>query len=278
MRGMVFGFLSFVTLSFCSSPQPHLTPEKLVGSMFDKDVFGDIKVAIVGFCPPPKALDKYKVEDTNQQYFIHVSPDSVKICEHNGQRFLSIFHVYGGPVSSALMEELKFYGIEHVLVYGLCGGFGTKDLKMGDLYIVESALSKDGTTKSYTDEAITFSDVELNTLILNKAEQPITRVHAVTTDVIYREYLDFVKEVKAQGCDIVNCDSAHLFATCKSVGLKTTQVGIVSDVASDSEENWDSDLSNMLKDNSDDKTKVNPLERVNIIIDLYIQKILPALN
>ena len=56
----------------------------------------------------------------------------MQIGSYHGEEFLSVTHVYGGPVSSALIEELAYYGITYVLAYGLAGGLGTKPLKMGD--------------------------------------------------------------------------------------------------------------------------------------------------
>jgi hypothetical protein len=105
-----------------------------------------LMVALVGFCPRPGTLDKYDPRNTRDQYFIHVAPASVQICRHEGMEFLSLAHVYGGPVSSSLIEELAYYGIEYALAYGLAGRLGTKNLKMGEFYLVEQALAMDGTT------------------------------------------------------------------------------------------------------------------------------------
>ncbi len=95
----------------------------------------------------------------------------MQICRHNGVEFLSITHVYGGPVSSALVEELAYYGIKFVLAYGLAGGLGTKDLKMGDFYIVEKALAMDGTTPHYTSDKLIPSDEFLNSRIKELAKE-----------------------------------------------------------------------------------------------------------
>ena len=94
---------------------PHLTPARLVGLRFGRDPFGGIKVALVGYCPRPRSLDKYQPRDTTDQYFIHVPPANVQICRYPSEEFLSITHVYGGPVSAALIEELAYYGITYVL-------------------------------------------------------------------------------------------------------------------------------------------------------------------
>lgn len=149
---------------------PHLTPKSLVGRRFAPDIFKDVSVALVGFCPRPSRLDHYSPQQTAEQYFIHVTPPSVEICTFAGQKFLAISHVYGGPVSSALIEELAYFGIKFVLAYGLAGGLGTKQLQMGDFYLVEKALAMDGTTPHYTDERLIESDPYLNARIGEFAE------------------------------------------------------------------------------------------------------------
>lgn len=188
-------------------------------------------------------------------------------------------HVYGGPVSSALIEELAFYGIETVLAYGLAGGLGTKNLKMGDFYIVEKALSLDGTTPHYTDDRMIPSDGSLNAKILEQMEitnfAHVTPVQAMTGDAIYREFDQDLEYAKAHGCDIVNCDSAHLFAVSREVGIKSTQVGVISDVTMGSGEEWDSTLSVMLSTGSAEAP--NPLDRVGKVIEFYVEELLPEL-
>lgn len=263
-----------------SKGSPHLTPAKLVGSRFPKDTFGSITLAIVGYCPPPSILAKYQPVSMTEQYFIHIPPSSVQICSHKDLKFLSIYHVYGGPVSSALIEELSYYGIKYVLAYGLAGGLGTRDLKMGDAYLIETALAKDGTTAHYTDEQIIASDPDLNLSILKLTEfypelSKMACVQAVTGDAIYREYDEELEEAIACNCDIINCDSSHLFAVSKKVGIATTECGIISDVKADAQSEWDSALSDMLS--SKGVAVNNPLEKVGQIIELYVEKLLPEL-
>src|SRR5690349_6440807 len=104
--------------------QPHLVPAKLVGQRFPRNIFGDTRIALVGYCPPPRSLGKYAPIASDDQYFIHVPPDSVKRLSHNGINFLSLVHVYGGPVSASTVEELAYYDIDTILAYGLAGGLG----------------------------------------------------------------------------------------------------------------------------------------------------------
>jgi len=250
---------------------PHLTPENLIGKRFPKDTFGDIKVALVGFCPPPSMLSEYEVQDTSDQYFIHLSPYSVKICEYNGIRFLSLFHVYGGPVSSATVEELAYYGIETILAYGLAGGLGTKDLKLGDFYLVESAKTADGTTRHYTKKPVSSSDTKLNDLIARFAPFNFKGVRAHTNDTIYREYDEELQQAVNKDCDIINCDSSHLFAVSEEVGIAVTQIGVISDVVAGSRK-WESSLASMLKEDAE-----SPLELTGHIIKMYIKQLMPLL-
>lgn len=258
---------------------PHLTPETLVGRQFGRDTFKDIQVALVGYCPPPRCLDQYRPRNTSNQYFIHVPPASVQICRHEEAEFLSITHVYGGPVSAALIEELAYYRIKTVLAYGLAGGLGTRNLKMGDFYLVEKALALDGTTPHYTGDKIIDSDPFLNSRIQELAKKmgfpKIEPVQAMTGDALYREYDDELDSARQDGCDIVNCDSPHLFAVSRDVGIRSTECGVITDLAGGHGEEWESKLSGMLTTDAD--TKQDPLMLAGKLVEFYVEVLLHEL-
>ena len=50
--------------------KPHLTPEKVIGSIFPRDSFEDIQVAVVGYCPPASILEKYNPITLTEQFFL----------------------------------------------------------------------------------------------------------------------------------------------------------------------------------------------------------------
>lgn len=258
---------------------PHLTPRSLVGQRFATDVFGDIRVALVGYCPPPSRLERYSPQRVNDQHFIHVTPDSVRILSHQGQRFLSLAHVYGGPVSASTVEELAYYGIEVILAYGLAGGLGSKGLKMGDFYLVEDALVADGTTRHYTRDPVVTADVGLRELILGQWPGAITPVRAATGDAIYREDDAMLERFRGEGCDIVNLDSSHLFAAsltnAEGRRMRTIQCGVISDVVgAEPGAESESTLSTMLSGSGEG---FNPLERTGDIVSFYIEQLAPRL-
>ncbi len=258
----------------------HLTPQSLVGDRFAPDTFGGIRIALIGYCPPPAALADYAPETVKDQHFIHVSPDSVRILNHAGRRFLSLAHVYGGPVSSATVEELAYYGIDYILAYGLAGGLGTKGLTMGDFYLVESALAADGTTRHYTTDPVVHADPGLrdNIMGLWPKSPPLTPVRAVTGDAIYRESDALLDGFRQQGCDVVNLDSAHLFAAARinSAGrmIRAIQAGVLSDIVTGSAA-AESTLSTMLCSGSG---AFNPLERTGDIVRFYVETLAPELT
>jgi uridine phosphorylase len=259
----------------------HLTPAALVGERFAPDHFGDIRVALVGYCPPPSILNSYRPEPVAGQPFIHVSPDSVRILHHGGRRVLSLAHVYGGPVSSATAEELAYFGITHILAYGLAGGLGSKGIVMGDFYLVTEAWSFDGTTPHYSPDPLQLGDAGLSETIRSLWTRPETLhpVRAATGDAIYREDDALLASYRAKGCDIVNLDSAHLFAASRinSAGrsVAAIQAGVISDVVSGASERAESALSAML---SGDPTGFNPLERTGEIVRFYLETLLPHLD
>jgi purine-nucleoside phosphorylase len=264
--------------------QPHLTPRSLVGQRFPSDVFGDIRIALVGYCPPPSALDRYAPQRVMDQHFIHVSPDSVRILSHAGRRFLSLAHVYGGPVSSATVEELAYYGVDVVLAYGLAGGLGTRGLKMGDFYVVTDSHVADGTTPHYTREPTVAADAGLLRTVReawasHHPDTTLASVRAATGDAIYREDDALLEQFIAAGCDVVNLDSAHLYAASRVNAegrvMRALQCGVISDVialgpAAESE----STLGAMLAGGA---WGLNPLERAGEIVTFYVEQVAPLL-
>lgn len=268
-------------------PPPHLTPATLVGRKFARDTFQGIRVALVGYCPRPDSLDKYHPRTLAEQYFIHLPPASVQRCEHNGTPFLSMTHVYGGPVSAALIEELAYYGIETVLAYGLAGGLGTQQLRLGDYYLIERAYAADGTTPHYTDEKLIPSDASLNAQMMAlapKANLPkFVPVQAFTGDAIYREYDHVLDDAREKGCDIINCDSSHLFGVSRAVGIRSTECGVLSDVVQSRGEAWQSTLSIMLSPGGTDdqgamaSPMASPMALVGKIVAFYVEILMPEL-
>ncbi len=261
----------------------HLVPKNLIGTRFASDIFGDVKIALMGFCPPPSHLLSYAPERVYDQHFIHVSPGSVRLLKHQGRSFLSLSHVYGGPVASSTVEELAYYGIDYILAYGLAGGLSA-GLAMGSYYLVEEAFVADGTTPHYTTSPTVKPDKELMRQIVDlwQATRPqaLKCVSAATGDAIYREDDRMLEQFGDAGCDVVNLDSAHLYAVSRINSeariIRTVQCGVVSDVIdSQLDGGSESTLSEMLSSSSSGGP--NPLESTGDILSFYIEELAPKL-
>jgi hypothetical protein len=100
-------------------------------------------------------------------------------------------------------------------------------------------------------------------------------VQAMTADAIYREYDQDLDHARENGCDIVNCDSSHLFAVSRDVGIRSTECGVLSDVAAGDGEEWESELAVMLA--SDDERAQDPLALVGRIAEFYVEVLMPEL-
>jgi uridine phosphorylase len=263
--------------------RPHLTPSKLIGERFEPNFFKPARIALVGYCPPPATLLRYQPQKLKKQPFIHVPAESASTFQCGGISFLSLTHVYGGPVSASTVEELAYFQFDYILAYGLAGGLGTKGLKMGDFYLVESARVADGTTPHYTREKIVRCDRSLKVAALKHA--PLTplagvkSVRAITGDAIYRETDRYLDRARNQGCDIVNLDTSHLYAVARHNHsgriVKTIECGVISDVTEGKGKEWKSTLSTVL---TSEKTEgVNPLELTGKIVEWYVERLAPAL-
>lgn len=149
---------------------------------------------------------------------------------------------------------------------------------MGNYYLVESALAWDGTTPHYTLEKRIFCDPGLKTAILEASPDSLPGmqpVQAVTGDAIYREYDPELQAAREQGCDIINCDSSHLYAVSRAVGLLSVECGVISDVTRRPGEKWDSDLSKMLTGGKAQAS--DPMDRVGNILRFYVEELLALL-
>nr|WIL03749.1 purine phosphorylase [Cedratvirus plubellavi] len=201
---------------------PHLTP----ASLFTKKTL-DVDLALLCFCPSSPSLEKYKVANIEERLFLHVHPSHTFYALLNGVRFIVICEVYGGPVGVSVVEELAFYGVKTIIGLGFVGSL-LPTLKQGELVIIERALSEPGTTPCYSSEEYLSPEQFLLDYFLQTSPSP-GRVTSWTTNAIYREYTEDIQKALAQGCQVVNMDTSHLYASCKKLGMKCIYLAAVSD-------------------------------------------------
>ena len=148
---------------------------------------------------------------------------------------------WGGPQAAMLVEELAYLGVTRIIGIGACGSIDP-GLPKGSQVVVDTALTTDGTSRAYTDEAELGADPQLRALALSAGEKLSCRVHivrAVATDAIYRETEDDVIAWRSRGAQVVNMETSALYAASAICGIRSVWIGHVSDCLVGSEwEQW----------------------------------------
>lgn len=154
-----------------------------------------------------------------------------------------------------------------------------RSLGMGDFYLVQDALARDGTTPHYTEASVVSADSGLAKQINTAWTGPekLHPVRAATNDAIYRESNAMLDRFRTAGCHVVNLDSAHLYAASlvNSAGrrLRVVQCGVVSDgIRTDG--GSESALAEMLAEGA---KGVNPLAKTGEIVRFYLESLVPRL-
>jgi len=215
----------------------YLTPNKLFSG---KKLPIECDTAILCFCPIPKLLSQLKIADIADRLFILLPSNLAMICEFDGKQFLVLYEIYGGPVTTSLVEELKYYGVNRIIGLGYAGSFNL-NFPIATNFQVKLSLAEDGTSKHY----------ESNQTIQNLSpllELDLPNMVIWTTDAIYRETKTDVLRAKAAGCDGVNIDVSHFFASSSAVKIQCCYFGTISDMLSDDE--WVNNLTDAVNHNN----------------------------
>ncbi len=218
---------------------PYITPKLFHAS----ETIGNIDTAIICYCPFPQYLNKYVTHVADKRYFIHSPITEVHFCCVNEHKFIVISEVYGGPVSATTVEELSYYGVKRIIGVGFAGGLQS-GMKIGDVFFAESSFADDGTTCKYTDdEIIHYQSEGLN--LLPQPEFEIEPKRVWTGSALYNETRSETQNAIDKGCQVVNMDTAHLYAISQLKGISSMYFGIVTDIHSDTE--WVNGLSDIVK-------------------------------
>jgi uridine phosphorylase len=200
-----------------------------------KELLYSCDFAVVCFCPLPKTFLHYKYDTYTQENdnrpFTHVKSDNIMYCFSEGFTFIVLSEIYGGPVGSATLEDLHYYGINKVYAFGFAGALNNK-FKIGENVHCTSALPSDGVTEHYA--VLKYGEH------IFPPEQHIELKYAEcavwTIDHFYRQTREQIEEAQRLGCDIVNMDTSFFFAVCKSLGMVGRYFATISD--SYAEKKW----------------------------------------
>jgi len=139
---------------------------------------------------------------------------------------------FGAPQAVTGLEKLIVLGARRIWVLGWCGSL-QPDLRIGHLIIPTGAISEEGTSPHYPiREKILESDVKLNRILEEKLKQqdfPFAKGTIWTTDALYRETPDKVKDYRAKGILAVEMEISALMTVAHYRSVAMAALLVVSD-------------------------------------------------
>ena len=147
---------------------------------------------------------------------------------YKGIRVLAVSTGIGGPSTGIAVEELARIGVTHAIRIGSCGAL-QKEIRLGDLILVQGAVRDEGTSRTYIDSIYpAIPDFELMNACVEVAEEEQIPAHvgmARSHDSFYTDREDEIDALWA-GRGVLGCDmeTAALFVIGKLRGVKTASV------------------------------------------------------
>ena len=134
----------------------------------------------------------------------------------------------GAPAIVTLLEELRVLGVEQFIFIGLAGIL-SDNIKTGDAFCVDEALSGSGTTSYYATESLIHPyDPEFVQDIAHSVSLKMTC--CFSTDSPFRETPSLIANVKAKGCNMIEMECAAIYAFSQYYKLKAACILLAADV------------------------------------------------
>ncbi len=233
----------------------HLTPEKLLSTLPFPKAWAEAKTAFICYTPYPQGFNPYVQVISKSRYFVHSPISEVRLCRYQNIPFIVISEVYGFPVGATTVEELIYRGIDTIIGIGYAGAF--HDAPMGKQFVAMETISDLPLARHYGVEAMVPvgpSKKVLKKLIDNigKDIDAWGKYRLWNSNSLYREYPTLVRAMKEKGCDAVNMDVLSLYAVAAlsaqelDRNIEYIYVGTVTDAEKPANEEWQSDLADVV--------------------------------
>ena len=136
----------------------------------------------------------------------------------------------GGPSAAIVLTELAEHGVQRAIRVGSCGALDP-NLRLGDLLVIESALSDDGTSRRLAATESVSADTGLSSRLAAAADGvPVT---VASTDLFYELDGERPRSWSERGATAVEMEAATLFALGERLDVAVAAVVAVSDVFRD---------------------------------------------
>ncbi len=150
----------------------------------------------------------------------------------------------GAPMAAVALEELIAISFEQFISIGAAGHTamnGEASMGIGDLLLPDRALVHEGTSSHYSPnitesqpDTTSFNDLQeaLDNLNVNYRKGTVA-----TTDAIYRETDDFIRNILSRGAMGIDMEASAQFTVCSYHGKRIAALFYISDIVN-TEYDW----------------------------------------
>ncbi len=141
--------------------------------------------------------------------------------------------IMGAPYAVMILETLAAWGAKEVIFLGWCGAISA-DVSIGDILVPHMAWIDEGTSRAYSQEPRQSSQpsAPLTRRIATLLKKECISFHegAIwTTDAIFRETPDKVKQFRDMGALAVEMELSALFTVAAHLSIALSAILVVSD-------------------------------------------------
>lgn len=150
-----------------------------------------------------------------KEFLVIPGENAIKIYKYVNSQIFIVHGIVGCPACGTLLETLIGLGIEKVM---FCGGGGVldKNIKVGEMLLVEGAIRDDGLSYQYVPaDRIILSNKKVLKIMEEyfiKEQLPYIKGLVWTTDALYRETKSRILARKNEGAKIVEMEQAGCIA------------------------------------------------------------------
>ena len=205
----------FPILEFDTEKVAKLNPSALAGHKFDAT-----RMVITFF---PEAMNKLIASGEVEKYIDIGGENPFSIYRFvNDKDVLIVLGQVGCPSCGGNLDLFYAFGVTKVM---FCGGGGVldKDIKVGQLLVVDGAIRDEGFSYHYVEPSrFIYTDKKVTDKIasyLDRCNIPYLRGITWTTDALFRETADKVELRKSEGAKIVEMEQSGCIAVAQFRGF-----------------------------------------------------------
>lgn len=177
------------------------------------------------------ALLKPILKDCQLLFYVFGRSGKVPVFQYK-QNCLIVLMTVGSPVATAVVEELKYLGVENIIAYGTAGQLDAH-LPSDACVLLEKAIRDEGASYHYlAPSTYVETDRDLTDWLekfLRSGGMNVVRGITWTTDGLFRETKQRCAKRRAQGAVTVEMECAGFAAAAQRLGLRFAEFVFFSD-------------------------------------------------